>query len=119
MLLDRKTDIKRLFNNSHFGLKTLREQLSHLMNIMPELRDISVETYRRFLQREKVATYKSFTRVSPTVNSDKNKAVRLIVLRILLEVIDQDHVVLFFDEIHSELLCQEQGMVPEGKERSG
>ena len=57
-----------------------------------------METYRRFLVREKVATFKSFTRVSPTVNSDKNKTVRVVVLRVLLEVVCQGCVVLFFDE---------------------
>lgn len=90
--------IRIQFKNSYFGLKTLQEQITYLMKIIPELTNISLESYRKFLHEEKIVTYKSFTRVSATVNSEKNKETRLIVLRIMIEMISDDYLLLFFDE---------------------
>ena len=69
-----------------------------LEDVDMEFGHLNKEIYRRFLREEQIANYGSYLIEKKNENSKRNKVIRLIVLRLLLEIYNKDHLVIYFDE---------------------
>lgn len=76
---------------------SLCKQLEHLQDEDPELRIINRETYRNYIISEKIASYGKFTIGTRTGDSVENQSRQAIVFRFLVEFLEGDFDVLFFD----------------------
>lgn len=77
---------------------SIENQIRELERISERFIGINRETYRKFLIEQKLSKFAEFEIVSQSKNTIENKQNRMIILRILLEHLLNDTLILFFDE---------------------
>ena len=86
------------FKRGELTFITIKVQFLRLEEVDSGFKQVSVNTYRKYFIDSGIAIYKTYEKISPTCNEEKNKSIRQIVLRLLLESIFSGRLILFFDE---------------------